>query len=461
MKRLLALLLCLFVSPVYADVAFDAAVSADPTVNQTSITWEHTVGSGSDRIILIALASGANNPITDAVAPTVDGNPATLLEFRTRDTTSGGTAWRLGIWYYLAPSTGTVTILHNKGTETQHLLGGSISYSGVDQADPFGDSGGAADGLSSPASFTDDIAAAVGDMVVDFIVQNGQATRELVPGANQTERIDVFSMDNSAVPWLKASDEAGAATVTMSWANVDGAVNYTHYAVALNAASGSSDTTPDAFSFTDQTDVTRSTTITSAAVEITGIDATIECEATGGTIDLNEDGNFQTTQDVDNNDTIRARHTSSGSYSTAVNTTVDCNGVSDVFTSTTEAEPDIVATKLIFGSQPGNIVVGQTFGAFTIRAVDSDDALDEDFEDEVTITLQTGDGDLAGTTTQSAVAGIATFDDISINTLNTDAVIRATADGLTSADSDQFDVTAGGEGAAGFPSTSRLGGMLQ
>lgn len=218
-------------------VELDAAVSAAPTANQTSITWEHTVGEGDNRILLIALASGATNPITDAVAPTVDGDPATLLEFRTRDTTSGGTAWRLGIWYYLAPSTGTVTILHSKGGETQHLLGGSISYSGVDQADPFGDSGGAADGLSSPASFTDDIAAAVGDMVVDFIVQNGQATRELVPGANQTERIDVFSMDNSAVPWLKASDEAGAATVTMSWANVDGAVNWTHYAVALNAAS--------------------------------------------------------------------------------------------------------------------------------------------------------------------------------------------------------------------------------
>lgn len=98
------------------------------------------------------------------------------------------------------------------------------------------------------------------------------------------------------------------------------------------------DATPDAFSFTDQTSVALSSTITSAAVTITGIDATIECTATGGTIDLNADGNFQATQDVDNNDQIRARHTSSGSYSTAVNTVVDCNGVSDTFTSTTEAE---------------------------------------------------------------------------------------------------------------------------
>jgi hypothetical protein len=105
---------------------------------------------------------------------------------------------------------------------------------------------------------------------------------------------------------------------------------------APTSAPGADDT-PDAFSFTDQSSVALSSTITSAAVTITGIDVSITCTATGGTIDLNADGNFQATQDVDNNDQIRARHTSSGSYSTAVNTVVDCNGVSDTFTSTTEA----------------------------------------------------------------------------------------------------------------------------
>lgn len=127
-----------------------------------------------------------------------------------------------------------------------------------------------------------------------------------------------------------------------------------------------------------------------------------------------------------------------------------------------EPEEPIVATKLVFGSQPGNIVVGQTFGAFTVRAVDDGDNLDVTFESNVTVALQTGNGELAGTLTEPAVAGIATFDDVHIDTLNTNAVIRATASGLTAADSDPFDVTAGGEGgAAGFPSSSRLGGVIQ
>jgi hypothetical protein len=97
------------------------------------------------------------------------------------------------------------------------------------------------------------------------------------------------------------------------------------------------DDTPDPFSFVDQTNAPLSSTITSAAVEITGIDTEITCTATGGTIDLNGDDNFQSSQDVNEGDEIRARHTSSGSNSTATNTLVDCNGVSDTFTSTTES----------------------------------------------------------------------------------------------------------------------------
>lgn len=100
-----------------------------------------------------------------------------------------------------------------------------------------------------------------------------------------------------------------------------------------------SDGTPDQFSFTDQSGVALSSTITSAAVTITGIDVTVSFTASGGTIDVNADGNFQSSRDVVNNDTIRARHTSSASYLTATNTAVTGGGVSDTFTSITGADP--------------------------------------------------------------------------------------------------------------------------
>src|SRR5690606_18977031 len=99
----------------------------------------------------------------------------------------------------------------------------------------------------------------------------------------------------------------------------------------LSGASGASvppDTTPDAFSFTDQTDVATSATITSAAITVAGINAPATITVSGGTYDINSSGSFTSSSGtVNNGDTVRARHTSSGSNSTATNTVVTIGGV--------------------------------------------------------------------------------------------------------------------------------------
>lgn len=139
------------------------------------------------------------------------------------------------------------------------------------------------------------------------------------------------------------------------------------------------------------------------------------------------------------------------------------DGYSNVLSgSFTTAAADIVATKLQFTAQPGNTVVGQTMSAVQVAAVDDDNELDTDFDGDVTIALQTGDGPILGALVKAAVGGLATFDDLVPRTLNEGAVLRATADGLTQADSNEFDITAGGSGGTtGLPSSSRLGGLLQ
>lgn len=109
----------------------------------------------------------------------------------------------------------------------------------------------------------------------------------------------------------------------------------------LNLLVGSGpDTTPDQFTFTDQSGVAISSTITSAAVTITGIDAAAAITVSGGTYDINASGTFTgSAGTVNSGDAVRARHTSSGSYLTATNTVITIGGVSDTFTSTTRAEP--------------------------------------------------------------------------------------------------------------------------
>ena len=100
------------------------------------------------------------------------------------------------------------------------------------------------------------------------------------------------------------------------------------------------DTTPDQFTFVDQTAVAVETEITSAAITVSGIDAASAITVSGGTYDINGSGTFTSDAGtVNNSDTVRARHTSSASYLTATNTIVTIGGVSDTFTSTTRAEP--------------------------------------------------------------------------------------------------------------------------
>jgi hypothetical protein len=107
------------------------------------------------------------------------------------------------------------------------------------------------------------------------------------------------------------------------------------YALAGAAA----DETPDNFSFTDVTAVTPSTQQTSNTITVAGLGAAVSVAVsiTGGTYSKNGAAYTSDPGTAENGDTFAVRHTSSGSYSTAVNTELTIGGVADTFTSTTHA----------------------------------------------------------------------------------------------------------------------------
>lgn len=111
----------------------------------------------------------------------------------------------------------------------------------------------------------------------------------------------------------------------------------------LLEAEAEDDTTPDQFSFSDQSGVALNSPITSAPITVTGIDAASAITASGDASSLYDiNGSDTFTADpgtVNSGDTVRARHTSSGSYLTATNTVITIGGVSDTFTSITEGDP--------------------------------------------------------------------------------------------------------------------------
>lgn len=101
------------------------------------------------------------------------------------------------------------------------------------------------------------------------------------------------------------------------------------------------DITPDAFTFTDQTGVALSTVVESNAITVSGINAAANISVTGGEYSIGSGAYTSTAGTVTNGQTVKVRHTSSSSNSTAVDTVLTIGGVSDTFSTTTLANANV------------------------------------------------------------------------------------------------------------------------
>ena len=99
--------------------------------------------------------------------------------------------------------------------------------------------------------------------------------------------------------------------------------------------------------------------------------------------------------------------------------------------------------KLVFTTQPSNTGVGNTIApAVQVTAEDSTGATLTAFGGGITVAKGSGPGTLSGTLTQNAVAGVATFPDLSINKVATgDTLVASPAGGVPAATSNAFNIT--------------------
>ena len=106
---------------------------------------------------------------------------------------------------------------------------------------------------------------------------------------------------------------------------------------SVTTTGGTTDTVPNAFSFTDQTGVALNTAITSNAVTISGINAPAPISISGGSYAINGAAFTSSTGTINNGNTVAVRLTSSASNSTTTNATLTIGGISDIFSATTLA----------------------------------------------------------------------------------------------------------------------------
>jgi len=116
------------------------------------------------------------------------------------------------------------------------------------------------------------------------------------------------------------------------------------------------------------------------------------------------------------------------------------------------------ANKLAFGVQPSATAVGATITpAVTVKIQDAAGNLITTARNVVTISIGTnpGSGTLSGTLSKAAVAGVATFNDLSINKAGTGYTLSASSAGLVGATSTPFNITV----SYAISGTVTLGGL--
>lgn len=120
-------------------IALDAASSSSGT--GTSLTWSHTTGSGSDRVLWVAVninLGGDGDPVTGV---TYNGVAMTQIVKRTTGGGGGAGCNPAYLYYLAAPASGTHDIVVSCGS-SQPIYGTGVSYTGASQSGADSSAGG-------------------------------------------------------------------------------------------------------------------------------------------------------------------------------------------------------------------------------------------------------------------------------------------------------------------------------
>jgi hypothetical protein len=182
------------------------AVTFVRATTSSATTFSHIVDSYSDRILIVAI----NNWYAAVSAVTYAGYPMT----KAFDRASAGRIY-LSYWYLVGPPIGTANVVITGSGTFQAVA--ALTYSGVDQVTPFGVSAGADDADGTPT--TVNVTSEAGQLVLDIVGHcHTSGGANFTVGAGQTERAQIESPGGGTTyPRVACSEEAGAASVTMSW----------------------------------------------------------------------------------------------------------------------------------------------------------------------------------------------------------------------------------------------------
>ena len=177
--------------------------------NSSPLTWSHTVGSGSNRFLVVGVSiRNAGNTVSGI---TYGGAALTFIGAQNNH----DDAVRTEMWYRTAPAVGTANVVITL-TGGAKMVGGAVTFFGVSQSAPLGTfvaNNSTNTGTTDPSVV---VTSAAGEMIVSALSTQGSAGT-VTPLAGQAERWDLFQGTAGGDAAGFGSTAPGAASVTMGW----------------------------------------------------------------------------------------------------------------------------------------------------------------------------------------------------------------------------------------------------
>jgi hypothetical protein len=197
---------------VIAPVPVFDAVSSANALTLGTFTWNHTIGGGNNRLLVVGFGFRA-----DANVVSVKYNNVILTQIRTDSNGTTINNNKTSLWYMAEnnlPPAGTYPI-EVVISLASGIVGGATSWTGVNQATPIGNHNGAGGTASSPSV---NVISSPEEIVADVVyVRNSVGVLSLptlTVGPGQTQR---WNLDDTGNGRGGGSTKSGSATVTMSW----------------------------------------------------------------------------------------------------------------------------------------------------------------------------------------------------------------------------------------------------
>ena len=206
-------------------IAFDAVSSSGAFTDQaTPLTWTHTVGVGTDRVIVVGCGTGSGDNVTGI---TVGGAGMTL-------STSSilNSLVRTFIYTLANPSSGAQTIsVSDVASHTSRLSCAAVSFSGAKQTSPV-DSSTSTVSYPGGGTITSTWNTTIANDVLIDVVADGGETGTLVAGSLQAQKYQKGEPNNYYVVGVSTKAATTAGSYTMTWTGASGA-NVCSSAVAI------------------------------------------------------------------------------------------------------------------------------------------------------------------------------------------------------------------------------------